>query len=346
MSEDIKAQFRRQGRVAFVENFSPGLLTEIGVGLLDRFAFDDSRGFERLDEFIEFTLADGDVDFRGDDFAHALLQSAERTVDRFRGPRLSARIAEQFAGGVLHHQSTSNLQTLRREIDDPRSFLALRFPDLEHPAFVGQVDVGRLYPQDFLRSTSGLEGNRAQIDKPGVGDEGEHPLEFLCPHEELSSLGSGNFHVVNRILLDVTLLACPGKAAFDRPHVISPGCLCQLRVGINPLLHMVRADIHGLQIGIALAESLDAVTIPLVGIRATLPLRPVQKRISNSDKGLRRHFLRSRLPHESIEAIKRFLFVRPKIVPLSVDRHEPRLPVLAEPRFRSTCHKKNPPVRR
>ena len=131
------------------------------------------------------------------------------------------------------------------------------------------------HPQQFLRVATGLKRDLAQIAKALVASVLQNLVELSLSEALLPMLGGRDLQTADRIDFDVALSARPSHAPLDRPQIAPARCPRQNGIQIDPLLHMKRLDVRELQLVASLAEPLDSVAIPFVGIRRPMLLDPL-----------------------------------------------------------------------
>ena len=141
----------------------------------------------------------------------------------------------------------------------------------------------------------------------------------------------------HRRFLDVLLLLCPLHAPHHRPGEISFRPLCNIHP-INPLLDVLRFQGRHREIWIPVAETLQAVLVPAVGIWSLILLDPVDELIDQNNDRVVPGGFDARLRHQRMECESSLIFVGSEFDSFTTNRAEPRLTTLPEPRFRWTWH--------
>lgn len=120
-----------------------------------------------------------------------------------------------------------------------------------------------------------MKRDLAQIAKALVASVLQNLVELSLSEALLPMLGGRDLQTADRIDFDVALSTRPSHAPLDRPQIVPARCPRQTGIRIDPLLHMKRLDVRELQLVASLAEPLDSVAIPFVGIRRPMLLDPL-----------------------------------------------------------------------
>ena len=191
--------------------------------------------------------------------------------------------------------------------------------------------------QRFLRPTTAPVRRLKQFSKRNIRNELQGERELVLGEVHFSRFAGRHIEIFDGVTINVTLLLRPLHAPFDATQVVAPRCHRKV-VARDPGLDMIGSQLFRPQIGIVFDKSLKPVAVPLVRIRRTTALRPLQKGVDDRSKGLRTDGSGFRCRHELVIAVERFITIGPQIDLATVYLDVPDTTGLLEEWFRKVRH--------
>jgi len=263
-----------------------------------------------------------------------LLEPVETAICRAGLPRTSLCVSKERAFRMFEHQTSSYLNSCFSQVDDSGSSFSFGFFLRKQPSTILQIDMSCLNSKQLLGSRATLPGNLKQFTKFVVGNRLDYFLVFTLGYALIPSATLWLLKVGNRIPLDVPHLLRPTKRPLNGNDATAFVPIRPIGIGINPLLDVVRLKLIDVELRRRFQKPLATFAIPIVGSRRPMLQCPIKKSVEDSSNGLSADCPFCGTSHQLVKTLKSTLAIAAEVMPLAINRDEPRFAISSIPRFR------------
>lgn len=234
---------------------------------------------------------------------------------------------------MFEHQSSGDLDSRLGEINDSCSSFPFGFLFREQPTTVFQIDMPCFNSKQFLRTRTTFPGYLKQLTEFVIVNRIDDLLVLFSGNALVSSAALRLFQMGDWISLDVAHLLRPAKWSLNGNDATAFVAIGPIWMSIDPFLHMEGLQLINVELRGRLEKPLATFAIPVVSSSGAVLQRPLKKRIKNPSNGVSVNCPFRGTGHQLVKTLKSTLAIWAEVMPLAIDRDEPRFSLSTIPRF-------------